>query len=49
LDVEGNEILEETKLVEGVGRIRAIEEAPDGYIYFTAEGDGVYRLVPSEN
>lgn len=49
LDVEGNEILEETKLVEGVGRIRAIEEGPDGYIYFTAEGDGVYRLVPSEN
>ncbi|MCH2449254.1 MAG: PQQ-dependent sugar dehydrogenase [Gracilimonas sp.] len=49
LDVEGNEILEETKLVEGVGRIRAIEEAPDGYIYFTAEGDGVYRLIPSKN
>jgi glucose/arabinose dehydrogenase len=49
LEVEGNEILEETRLVEGVGRIRAIEEAPDGYIYFTAEGDGVYRLVPVEN
>ncbi|MEX2478431.1 MAG: PQQ-dependent sugar dehydrogenase [Gracilimonas sp.] len=49
LDVEGNDILSETKLVEGVGRIRAIEEAPDGYIYFTAEGDGVYRLVPNEN
>ncbi|MBD3617115.1 MAG: PQQ-dependent sugar dehydrogenase [Gracilimonas sp.] len=49
LDVEGNEILGETKLVEGVGRIRAIEEGPDGYIYFTAEGDGVYRLVPSED
>lgn len=49
LEVDGNEILEETKLVEGVGRIRAIEEAPDGYIYFTAEGDGVYRLVPSTN
>lgn len=49
LEVEGNEILGETKLVEGVGRIRAIEEGPDGYIYFTAEGDGVYRLVPTEN
>lgn len=47
LDVEGDEILDETRLVEGVGRIRAVEEGPDGYIYFTAEGDGVYRLVPS--
>lgn len=47
LDVEGDEILEETRLVEGIGRIRAVEEGPDGYIYFTAEGDGVYRLMPS--
>jgi glucose/arabinose dehydrogenase len=47
LDVEGDEILKETRLVEGIGRIRAVEEGPDGYIYFTAEGDGVYRLVPS--
>ncbi|MDR9417558.1 PQQ-dependent sugar dehydrogenase [Gracilimonas sp.] len=49
LDVEGNDIVSETRLVEGVGRIRAIEEGPDGYIYFTAEGDGVYRLVPTES
>lgn len=49
LDVEGDEILGEQKLVEGQGRIRAIEQGPDGYIYFTAEGDGVYRLVPSGN
>ena len=48
LDVEDNEILSEEKLVEGTGRIRAIEQGPDGYIYFSAEGDGIYRLVPSE-
>lgn len=48
LDVEGNEILSEEKLVEGAGRIRAVEQGPDGYIYFSAEGDGIYRLVPSE-
>ncbi|MEX0846047.1 MAG: PQQ-dependent sugar dehydrogenase [Balneolaceae bacterium] len=49
LDVQGDKILTETKLAEGVGRIRAIEQGPDGYIYFTAEGDGVYRLMPEEN
>ncbi len=47
LDVEGNEIVGEEKIAEGLGRIRAIEQGPDGYIYFTAEGTGLYRLVPS--
>jgi glucose/arabinose dehydrogenase len=47
LNVEGNDISGETKLVEGVGRIRDIVQGPDGYIYFTAEGDGVYRLEPT--
>ncbi len=46
LTVDGDTITGETKLVDGVGRIRAIEEGPDGYIYFTVESDGVYRLVP---
>lgn len=49
LDVEGNEIVGEKKLVEGTTRIRAIEEGPDGYIYLTSEGSGLYRLVPVEN
>lgn len=48
LDVEGNDIVNETKLVEGTTRIRAIEQGPDGYIYFTSEGNGLYRLVPLE-
>ncbi|MTI88480.1 MAG: PQQ-dependent sugar dehydrogenase [Balneolaceae bacterium] len=48
LHIEDNKVVDETKLVEGTGRIRAIEEGPDGYIYFTAEGDGIYRLVPKE-
>ena len=49
LDIENNEVVGQQKLVEGTGRIRAIEQGPDGYIYFTAEGDGVYRLVLDED
>lgn len=49
LDVEDNQIVNETKLVEGTTRIRAIEQGPDGYIYFTSEGNGLYRLIPTEN
>ncbi|SMO93310.1 PQQ-dependent sugar dehydrogenase [Gracilimonas mengyeensis] len=47
LEIEGDEVVGEEKLVEGAGRLRAIEQGPDGYIYFSAEGDGIYRLVPS--
>ncbi len=49
LDLDGDEVVAEQKLVEGTGRIRAIEQGPDGYIYFSAEGDGIYRLVPTED
>lgn len=46
LELEGDEVLSEEKIAEGFGRVRAIEQGPDGYIYFTAEGTGLYRLVP---
>lgn len=46
LSINGGSVKEIDKLVEGAGRIRAVEQGPDGYIYFTAEGDGVYRLIP---
>ncbi len=46
LDLEGDNVVSQQKLVEGTTRIRAIEQGPDGYIYFTSEGNGVYRLVP---
>jgi glucose/arabinose dehydrogenase len=47
IDLENDEVVGLQKIVEGTGRIRAVEQGPDGYVYFTAEGDGVYRLVPS--
>lgn len=46
LTLDGNKVTGERKLLEGVGRIRAVETGPDGYVYFTAEGDGLYRMVP---
>ncbi|MFN1835515.1 PQQ-dependent sugar dehydrogenase [Balneola sp. MJW-20] len=46
-DVEGDEIVEQKRLVEGIGRVREIEQGPDGYIYVSVEGDGIYRLIAS--
>lgn len=46
LRMDGDTVAHEEKLVDGVGRIRALKTGPDGYIYFSAEGDGIYRLMP---
>ncbi|MEO1017612.1 MAG: PQQ-dependent sugar dehydrogenase [Pseudomonadota bacterium] len=52
LDVENGEIVGEERLIEDeIGRIRDLEQGPDGNIYIlTDEIDGgLYRLVPVSN
>jgi len=45
--MEGNRVVREEKLLEGIGRVRVIKSAPDGFIYFGVEAPGaVYRIVP---
>lgn len=47
--LDGNEFVREERLLEGIGRIREIEQGPDGYIYFTNESDGTLnRIIPVE-
>jgi glucose/arabinose dehydrogenase len=47
--VEGNKIVGEERLLEGVGRIRDVKMSPDNYIYIATEKPGIiYRLVPTE-
>ncbi len=43
--MENGKVVKEEKLLEGVGRVRAIEEAPDGTIYVGVENIGIVRLV----
>ncbi|WP_234570738.1 PQQ-dependent sugar dehydrogenase [Rhodohalobacter sp. 614A] len=45
--VDGEEFVREERILDGIGRIRDIEEAPDGYIYFTNESNGtINRILP---
>lgn len=45
--VDGYDFQKEERILEGIGRIRDIEEAPDGFIYFTNESNGTLnRIVP---
>lgn len=36
------------KLLDGMGRVRSVNQGPDGYIYVGIEGKGIYRLAPSD-
>lgn len=45
--VDGDEFIHEERILEGIGRIRDVRQAPDGYIYFSNESDGTLnRIVP---
>ncbi|WP_420400469.1 PQQ-dependent sugar dehydrogenase [Flagellimonas sp.] len=45
--LEGNKIVKEEKLFEGIGRLRNVEQGPDGYLYISVETPGyVFKLLP---
>ena len=47
VELKGNKVVHQEKLLENIGRIRAIEESPDGYIYVAIEARGmIIRLLP---
>lgn len=47
--VDGEEFVHEERILDGIGRIRDVEEAPDGYIYFSNESEGtISRILPVE-
>jgi glucose/arabinose dehydrogenase len=46
LEIKNNKVVYREKLLDGIGRVRNVRQAPDGYIYVGVEGKGVYRLVP---
>jgi len=47
LELDGEEVVREEKLIENLGRIRSITQGPDGLIYVSMESPGmVVRLRP---
>ncbi|MES2373123.1 MAG: PQQ-dependent sugar dehydrogenase [Bacteroidota bacterium] len=46
LQISGNKITKETKMLEGIGRVRNVKQGPDGNIYVSVEGPGrILQLV----
>lgn len=46
LVLDGDKVIERQKLMDGIGRVRDVKEGPDGLIYVSVEGKGIYKLVP---
>jgi glucose/arabinose dehydrogenase len=46
MEINGEEVLSQTKLFEDVGRLRSISQSPDGYIYIGTDGSGIFKVTP---
>lgn len=44
--LKNNMVIRRERLLEGMGRVRSVKQAPDGYIYVGIEGKGVFKLLP---
>ena len=47
--MNGKEVTRREKLLEGIGRVRDVKQAPDGTIYVSVEGKGIVKLVEKED
>ena len=44
--LNNNKVIKEEKLLEGLGRVRNVIQAPDGFIYVAIEFKGIVRITP---
>ncbi|PSR52178.1 sugar dehydrogenase [Adhaeribacter arboris] len=50
VQLEGTKYVKEQRLVQDIGRVRAVAEGPDGFIYALTEGPGLLiKLTPSKS
>lgn len=40
-----NEVIKEERLLDGLGRVRSVEQGPDGFIYVGIENLGIVKLI----
>ena len=46
LVLKDNKVTYREKLIDGMGRVRSVDQGPDGFIYVGIEGKGVFKLLP---
>jgi len=48
LILDGNQVVREERIAEGIGRVRNVEMGNDGFLYVGVEGKGLFRLVAED-
>ncbi len=46
LVIEKNEVVKREKVLDSIGRVRNIEQGPDGFLYVGVEGKGILKIIP---
>lgn len=48
ITLKANKIVNEQRLIDGLGRVRSVEISPDGYIYAGVENVGIVKIIPKK-
>jgi glucose/arabinose dehydrogenase len=48
LVIKNNKVVKREKIMEGLGRMRAIIQGSDGYIYVAVENKGIVKIIPNK-
>lgn len=48
LVIENNKVVKREKILDKIGRVRNVEEGPDGYLYVGVEGKGILKIIPTK-
>jgi len=48
LVLKNGKVIKREKLIEGLGRVRNVKQAPDGYIYVGIENLGIVKIIPKK-
>ena len=47
VELDGDKVVRQSKILEGIGRVRSLKQGADGYIYVGTDGTGIFKLVPT--
>lgn len=47
VELDGDKVVSQSKILEGIGRVRSVKQGEDGYIYVGTDGAGIFKLVPN--
>ncbi|MGB1449114.1 MAG: PQQ-dependent sugar dehydrogenase [Flavobacteriaceae bacterium] len=46
LELKNNKVVKREKVLDSIGRVRNVEQGPDGYLYVGVEGKGILKIIP---